>query len=80
MKLVGSTRVMLAPETVEEAGVMQWLAKRFEGRRVRLWFDTTSYDDCDQHPMLWIDVYGEALPFKETDDAFDADAKKMEDT
>lgn len=69
MKLISDSKLILAPETVEESGIMQWLAKRLEGRKVRLFFDTTSYNGCNQHPMLWLDVYGEPLPFKETDDA-----------
>lgn len=46
--------VMLAPETVNEAGLFQWLAKRFEGKAVTLVFDTTDTISTPHMPMLWV--------------------------
>lgn len=65
MRLVGTTNVMLAPETTEEAGIMYWLAQRFAGKRVQITFDTTMHHGCGQFPMMWIVPYGNPLPVAE---------------
>lgn len=46
--------VMLSPDTMEEVGLLQWLSKRFEGKHLRLEFDTTQDDECFHMPTLWI--------------------------
>lgn len=54
MKLVGTNENMLCPETTAEAGLLAWLANRFEGKTVTLVFDTTYHAGVNHHPMLWI--------------------------
>jgi hypothetical protein len=57
MKLstVANDTIILHPETVEEAGLMQWLAKRCEGKNVSLLFDTHTEKDCNNYPALWLE-------------------------
>jgi hypothetical protein len=55
-------QVMLAPQTVEECGLLHWLATRFGGKSVRLVFDTTDHDGSPLHPMLWIAADEEETP------------------
>lgn len=45
--------VILHPETVIEAGLMQWLSMRCKGKRMILMFDTHVIDG-NQFPALWI--------------------------
>lgn len=55
MKLiVGTATIMLVPESVQEAGDMQWLVSRFKDKNVRLVFDTTDYMGHERYPMLWV--------------------------
>lgn len=51
---IGKGSVMVFPETPEDAGIMQWLAKRFEGTEVTLTFDTTQYKEHHYYPTLWV--------------------------
>lgn len=49
--------IILHPETVEEAGLMQWLSKRCEGKKVTFMFDTHQTANCDQYPALWLELW-----------------------
>lgn len=46
--------VMVAPETVEECGVMLWLSNRFKDKKVELTFDTTMRSDTKHEATFWI--------------------------
>lgn len=50
----GEDAVMVKPESVEEAGLFLWLAKRFQGKEVRFVFDTTMSNGVPHQPMLWL--------------------------
>lgn len=52
--VTGENAVMLKPETIEEVGLCQWLARRFGGKPVRLEFDTTILSGAPHEPMLWL--------------------------
>ena len=45
---------LLFPDSVEECGIMAWLAKRFEGKKITLEFDTTTHADNWCFPALWL--------------------------
>lgn len=51
--------IILHPDTVEEAGLRQWLAKRCEDKKVTLLFDTHETANCDQFPALWLEMVKE---------------------
>lgn len=46
--------VMLEPETLAEAGMCQWLATRFHGKKVTLVFDTSTENERPTTPALWV--------------------------
>ena len=46
--------IIVLPDTVEETGLMVWLAERFKGKPVTLLFGTKPEDDIAEHPALWI--------------------------
>lgn len=48
--------VIVVPDTVSESGLMQWLALRFKGKKIKLEFDTTRIGDDFYHPALWFTV------------------------
>lgn len=52
---IGKDGVMLMADTVDEAGLMCWLAKRYKGKFVTLEFDTSMRGSGNtQCPTLWI--------------------------
>jgi len=55
-------QVVVTPETTQEAGLMHWLAERFQGRLVRLDFNTTNHPVSDTYPALWITEVLKAPP------------------
>lgn len=54
-------RVMLFPETPEEAGLLYWLFYRFKDKKVTLLFDATDHDHCDDYPAMWIEAVDSTL-------------------
>lgn len=56
--ITGMDAIMIKPESLEEVGLMQWLAKRFQGQTVTLEFDTTLLANVPSYPMFWIKPHG----------------------
>ena len=52
LKSLGKS-IIVVPESVQEAGILQWLSKRYEGN-VKLTYDTTTVDGVEHTPALWI--------------------------
>ena len=56
---MASKKQMLVPESIDECGVLMWLSKRYENKKVEILFDTTNIHGVPSYPCLWIKEEGE---------------------